>query len=101
MFDPQSRYAAIETATWVAADGTAAGREIRYVRRRFLPPPATEADTIAEHTVVAGDRLDTITARYLGDPLQFWRVCDANPVIHPAELTDEVGARIRIAMPLR
>ena len=35
-----------------------------------------------------GDRLDLITARTLGDPEQFWRVCDANDALDPAELTD-------------
>ncbi|WP_420456546.1 LysM domain-containing protein [Rubrivirga sp.] len=92
------RYADLAVATLVVTDG-AGTREVRYVRRRFLPPPATEAETLAEHTVVAGDRLDVVTARYLGDPLQFWRVADANLVIHPTELTDEVGERIRIALP--
>ena len=41
---------------------------------------------LAEHVVVRGDRLDLIAAAYLGDPTQFWRICDANPVIHPEEL---------------
>ena len=36
MFDPTSRYAAIETATLTDADG----RVIAYERRRFLPPGA-------------------------------------------------------------
>ena len=94
MFDPTSRYAGLETAT-LATDGG----EVRYVRRRFLPPPPPEAEVLAEPTVVAGDRLDVITARYLGDPLQFWRLCDAHRVLHPSELTDEVGERIRIALP--
>ena len=93
----QGRYTDLDVATLVAADG----REIRYLRRRFVPPPASPAETLAEHTVVAGDRLDVVTARYLGDPLQFWRVADANLVVHPAELTDEVGERIRIALPTR
>ncbi len=95
MIDPQSRYADTDVATLVAADG----REVRYLRRRFVPPPATPTEALAEHTVVAGDRLDVVTARYLGDPLQFWRVSDANLVVHPAELTDEVGERVRIALP--
>jgi hypothetical protein len=56
--------------------------------------------TLVEHAVTRGDRLDLITARYLGDPTQFWRVCDANDVLSPDELTREVGIRIRIALPL-
>ncbi|RPI88962.1 MAG: LysM domain-containing protein, partial [Planctomycetaceae bacterium] len=51
------------------------------------------------HLVTEGDRLDNITARYLGDPTQFWRVCDANLVLLPDELSDEPGESIRIALP--
>jgi hypothetical protein len=46
-----------------------------------------------------GERLDNITARYLGDPLQFWRVCDANGAMNPSELTAVIGRRLRITMP--
>ena len=38
---------------------------------------------LTEVTVVQGDRLDTITTRTLGDPLQFWRICDANDTYEP------------------
>ncbi len=51
-----------------------------------------------EHTVTQGDRLDNVTAHYLGDPEQFWRVCDANNAMRPAEL-EEVGRRVRITLP--
>lgn len=97
MFDPTSRYAEIETATHTEAgpDGTA--REVRYVRRRFIPP-AEGMTVLVEHAFVQGERLDTITAKYLGEPTQFWRVCDANEVMRPEEL-EEIGRRIAIAMP--
>jgi hypothetical protein len=49
--------------------------------------------------VTQGERLDNITARYLGDPLQFWRLCDANGALDPEELTDETGRTIAITMP--
>lgn len=98
MFEPTSRYASLKTATLeVTIGGTS--REVRYVRRRFLPPPATEEQTLVEHTVADGDRLDHLAARYLDDPLEFWRLCDANEVMHPRELTREVGATVRIALP--
>jgi hypothetical protein len=54
---------------------------------------------MVEHPVVQDDRLDNITARYLGDPEQFWRVCDANNAMHPRELTEEIGRRLRIPLP--
>jgi len=98
MFDTTSRYAklAIKTLSVTGPDGQA--RDIRYVERRFLPA-ADAGTTVVEHTVTQGERLDNITAKYLGDPTQFWRVCDANEVLDPNELTEEVGHRTRIATP--
>ncbi|MDH4272671.1 MAG: LysM domain-containing protein [Candidatus Aminicenantes bacterium] len=94
LFPPNSRYCGVETATME----TAAGTTIVYLRRRFCPPPERFA-LLQEHTVVQGERLDNITARYLGDPEQFWRLCDANGVMDPAELTDVIGRKIRITLP--
>jgi len=37
---------------------------------------------------VAGDRLDLLAARYFGDPLQYWRIADANPAPSPDELLE-------------
>lgn len=93
-FPPTSRYAPIETATWTAPDG----RTIVYLRRRFVPPPERFA-LLQEHVVTQGDRLDNVTAQYLGDPEQFWRLCDANGALHPDELIEEVGRRLRITLP--
>ena len=94
MFAITSRYHSIQTAELETADG----RRIVYLRRRFVPSPAVFA-LLLEHTVTEGDRLDNIAARYLGDPEQFWRICDANGVIRPDELTETVGRRLRITMP--
>ena len=94
MFPVTSRYHGIDTARYEAPDG----REIAYLRRRFLPPPG-EGALIAEHAVVQGDRLDNVTARYLGDPEQFWRVCDGNNAMQPQELTDAIGRLLRIQFP--
>ena len=98
MFEPTSRYAGIETAVRETAGPGGERRPVRYVRRRFLPP-ADEAATLLEHTVVQGDRLDNLAARYLGDPTQFWRVADANGVLRPESLTEEPGRKVRIALP--
>lgn len=89
-----SRYAATETTTVTLPDG----REVACLRRRFVPSPAQFA-LLEEHVVTQGERLDVITARYLGDPEQFWRVCDANPVLRPEELTEAPGGVIRITLP--
>jgi nucleoid-associated protein YgaU len=93
-FSPTSRYYGVETAKLTTADG----RIVAYVRRRFVPP-AEEYSTLQEHTVTQGDRLDNIAAKYLGDPEQFWRICDANAAMRPDELTENIGATIRITLP--
>ncbi len=93
-FPPTSRYFNIETASFQFADG----KTVAYVRRRFMPS-ADRFALIQEHAVVQGDRLDNITAKYLGDPEQFWRVADANNAMQPGELTATVGRRIRITLP--
>ena len=53
----------------------------------------------AEVTVVEGDRLDTIAARTLGDPEQYWRICDANIASNPPTLTAEPGRVLRVPVP--
>jgi len=69
-----------------------------YVKRRFIPSPSTLA-IAARHAVVAGDRPDLLGAKYLGDPLLYWRIADANAVVDPNELTDTLGRRVAIALP--
>lgn len=98
MFDSTSRYYNIEVATLTVTDLDGLPREIKYVRRRFIPA-RDGTPTLVAHTVTQEQRLDNITARYLGDPTQFWRVCDANTVLEPNALTDTVGNVIEIAMP--
>lgn len=93
MFPVTSRYHDIETAKWLDP----AGREVIYLRRRFLPA-ADDFSLLAEHPVTQGERLDNITAHYVGDPEQFWRLCDVNEAMRPAELTAEVGRRLRIPL---
>lgn len=94
LFPPTSRYHGVETTTYKTADT----QEIVYLKRRFVPS-ADRFVTLQEHPVVEGDRLDNITALYLNDPLQFWRLCDANNAMIPSELTAEIGRRLRITLP--
>ena len=94
LFPATSRYHGIDAATLETADG----KIIAYLRRRFVPP-AERFTLVQEHTVVQGDRLDNLAARYLGDPEQFWRLCDANGVMRPEELTEVVGFKVRITLP--
>lgn len=94
MFDPTSRYAKIPTASLVDAGG----REIAYVRRRFLPR-SSDLPLMAQVSVVQGDRLDRIVARTLGDPEQFWRACDASDAMKPDDLTGEIGNIVKVPVP--
>ena len=98
MFEPTSRYHNIETAKLELREPDGAPRTVSYKRRRFIPS-GEEMTTLAEHTVVQGDRLDNIAARYLGDPEGFWQICDANNVLRPDELTEDIGRTIKIALP--
>ena len=97
MFEPTSRYYNVENASLNITDADGNPRILVYKRRRFIPP-TDGLTTLVEHTFAQGERLDNITARYLGDPTQFWRICDANVVLQPTEL-EEVGRTIRIALP--
>lgn len=98
MFQPTSRYHDVETVEMTVRDSRGEPRVVSYKRRRFVPPGATMT-TLAEHTVAQGDRLDNLAARYVGDPEQFWRICDDNNVLRPEELTEEIGRIVRIGLP--
>jgi hypothetical protein len=89
-----SRYFTSETRTLTAPDGT----RIVYLARRFVPDPSRFA-TLNIHVVEQSDRQDRIASQYLGDPEQFWRICDANAILHPLEMTAMIGRRLRITLP--
>jgi hypothetical protein len=94
LFPPTSRYHGIDTATLETVEG----KTVIYLKRRFVPSPDRFA-LLQEHVVVQGDRLDNIAARYVSDPEQFWRICDANNAMRPDELTETIGRRLRITLP--
>lgn len=93
-FPPTSRYHGIDAKTLERADG----REVVYLKRRFIPQ-SERFDLLQEHVVAEGERLDNITAHYLGDPQKFWLVCDANRAMQPEELTETIGRRLKITLP--
>ena len=92
MFNYTSRYYTLETVMLTTADG----KEIAYKRRRFLPDPST-MQIVAEVVITQGDRLDLITAKALGDPEHFWRICDASNAMNPQEL-EVIGKRLKIPL---
>jgi hypothetical protein len=76
------------------------GQSVAYLQRRIVPQPgAPNYATIAQHTVRQGDRLDLIAAKYLGDPLIFWLLCDANGAIRPDDLVATPGKVLNITTP--
>jgi hypothetical protein len=93
-FPATSRYYGISTAQLTLADG----RTVVFVQRRFLPPPENFAP-VQMITIVAGDRLDNLAARYLGDPQQSWRLADSNGAMQPEALVVNVGATLTITLP--
>jgi hypothetical protein len=95
MFPQTSRYYGLDTAQLTLPDG----RQVVYLRRRFVPQGATLA-TLAEYRPKADDRLDNISNQFFQDPLQFWRICDANDVLRPEDLTDERHQNKPIRIPL-
>jgi hypothetical protein len=74
------------------------GEVVTYKSRRILPQ-GDDLPLLVEVQAKQGERLDTIAARILGDPEQFWRICDANNTMDPLELTNEPGLLIRISLP--
>lgn len=93
MFDKSSRYSSVEDTS--IADSK--GRIVTYKKRRFLPQ-GEEMPLLVEVTFVQGDRLDLIASRTLGDPEQFWRICDACNAMNPSELSLP-GRTLRVPLP--
>lgn len=95
-FPADSRYYRSSTQTYT----TPTGQSITYLTRRFVPQPgAPNFATVAQYTVKQGDRLDLIAAKYLGDPLIFWLICDANGATRPNALVETTGAVLKITAP--
>lgn len=92
MFFRGSRYENITDASLTRDE-----REIRYKRMRFIPQSSGPPRLFA--AVEQGERPDLLAFRTIGDPEQFWRLCDLNLVQRPADLTAEPGARIAVPTP--
>jgi hypothetical protein len=91
MFFRGSRYESIPDSEILAPDG----RTIRYKRMRFIP----EVQGTLSYVVRQGDRPDLAAYNALGDPEQFWRLCDVNRVQRPVDLTREPGVQIQVPGP--
>lgn len=95
-FPADSRNYGSATLTYV----TPGGESITYLAPRFVPQPGPpNFSTIAKHVVKQGDRLDLLAAKYLGDPLLFWLICDANGAVRPDALVETLGNIVNISTP--
>jgi hypothetical protein len=88
-----SRYYGSTTLPYTLPNGT----QVMYLARRILPQ-ANIYQALQSYVVVEGDRLDNLAAKFLGDPLLFWMICDANNATDPDELTAQVGRSIQIPL---
>jgi nucleoid-associated protein YgaU len=91
--NPSSRYYGFSVEFFTRADGV----QVAYLQRRIIPQPAIYT-SLQSYVIVDGDRLDNLAAKFLGDPLLYWMICDANGVADPDELTAQVGRTIQIPL---
>ena len=95
-FPTDSRYCGFGVLQYIAPDGEV----IPYLARRIVPQPgAANYATINTYVVKQGDRLDLIAAKYLGDPLMSWLICDANGAMRPYDLISTPGRTLAITTP--
>ena len=88
MFTRSSRYAGVGDHKLTDE----AGREVPYKKVRLIPP----TPGVRPHVVAAGERPDHIAHRHFRDAELFWRICDANAVMHPEELVELAGTIIHV-----
>ena len=91
--NPNSRYYGFNVEFFTRVDGT----QVAYLQRRIIPQPSIYT-VLQSYVVVDGDRLDNLAAKFLGDPLLYWMICDANEATDPDELTAQVGRTIQIPL---
>jgi hypothetical protein len=91
-YAPDSRYYGLAPSTYTTPDG----RTIRYTSRRFIPQPRNFT-IISLHTVEQGERVDGMAAQFFGDPLLYWRLCDANIALRPDDL-ERAGASVHVTL---
>jgi hypothetical protein len=88
-----SRYYGAAINTYTQPDGT----PVVYLARRILPQPSIYV-SVQNYAVVDNDRMDNLSTRFLGDPLLFWMICDANATTDPDELTSQKGRSVLIPL---
>lgn len=88
MFERGSRYEKVPTYTV----SNAQGEPVEVVKPRLLP----EVEGVVTRTILQQDRVDLLAYECYRRGDLFWRIADANEVMDPAELTNEVGKAVEI-----
>ena len=91
--NPSSRYYGNGVEQLTLPNGTV----VAYLSRRIIPQAGIYPQT-QNLSVVIGDRLDNLAARYVGDPILFWMLADANTAFYPDDLTATPGKVIQIPL---
>jgi hypothetical protein len=79
----------------------APGPAVGYLAIRILPFGETVASGSTTNVQASElDRLDLIANRTLRDPLQAWRIADANDAIDPFSLCSAIGASLKLPVGL-
>ena len=78
--DPTSRFADLPLLDVVAPDGSH-----RHVIALRLPRP-DPGTPIGRRVLREGERVDLIAGELFGDDGLWWRLLDANPLVHPFDL---------------
>ena len=88
MFERGSRYEKSPVYTVLDAQG----RPVNIVKVRQLPL----LEGAFTRRVLQQDRVDLLAYEFYKRPDLFWHIADANEVVDPAELTEEIGKQIEI-----
>jgi hypothetical protein len=89
--NPSSRYYGTAIEQFVLPNGIT----VTYLARRIIPQASAYTST-QTYVITDGDRLDNLAYKFLGDPILYWMICDANNATDPDELTAQPGRSILI-----
>lgn len=89
--NPSSRYYGAAVEQFVLPNGST----VKFLARRIIPQASVYTST-QTYVITDGDRLDNLAYRFLGDPILYWMICDANNATDPDELTAQAGRSILI-----
>ena len=94
-YAPNSRYYSLIIRERTNADGVTEA----FVARRIIPAMARYR-ALDRHRTDGDERIENLSADYLGDPELYWRICDANGDEDPGMATQPISRLITIPLPL-